>query len=267
MEGGEEEPSTLGTVWYFAWEYGGELVPLVGSGRGFKRAYDEGSTLGMAWNGLIFGVEATGVGAALGLIGKGGKAAVATSKVAASGLRPMVSGMASAAKAKAVEAVSVAKSTVSDAVSAVGNKLDGLGERLAGVFGGSKKLAQERGELNSLLSQINKPGQRLSGQLLALVRRKAGFADEGIPLIIDSNSMRRGMAEQLRSRGFNVRTVSEIFGQDPGDPAIKSLAEALGGRVLTNNMRDFGRRVAIQIDPRATTVDSWIRLIERALGQ
>ena len=144
MEGGEEESSTLGTVWYYAWEYGGEFVPLVGSGRGFKRSYDEGSTLGMAWNGLIFGVEATGVGAALGLIGKGGKAAVATSKVAASGLRPMVSGMASAAKAKAVEAVSVAKSTVSDAVGAVGNKLDGLGERLAGVFwGGAKKVSDE----------------------------------------------------------------------------------------------------------------------------
>ena len=154
VEGGEEEPSTLGTVWYYAWEYGGEFVPLVGSGRGFKRAYDEGSTLGMAWNGLIFGVEATGVGAALGLIGKGGKAAVATSKVAASGLRPMVSGMASAAKAKAVEAVSAAKSTVSDAVGAVGNKLDGLGERLAGLFwGGAKKVD----DANEVIKSLPKP--------------------------------------------------------------------------------------------------------------
>jgi hypothetical protein len=73
------------------------------------------------------------------------------------------------------------------------------------------------------------------------------------------------MAEALRARGYNVRTVAEIFGADPGDPAIASLAESLCGRVLTNNMRDFGRNIGIQIDPRSTTVDTWIRIIEEAL--
>jgi hypothetical protein len=116
------------------------------------------------------------------------------------------------------------------------------------------------GEVGQLLRQITGPGQRLAGQLVTKIRRAAGFADEGIPLIIDSNSMRRGMAEQLRARGYNVRTVTEIFGTDPGDPAIKSLAETLGGRVLTNNMTDFGRDIAIRMEPRATSIESWIRL-------
>ena len=121
--------------------------------------------------------------------------------------------------------------------------------------------------LGQLLGQITGHGQRLAGQLVTKIRRAAGFADEGIPLIIDSHSMRRGMAEQLRARGYNVRTVTEIFGTDPGDPAIKSLAETLGGRVLTNNMTDFGRDIAIGIDPRATTADTWIRILQEALGK
>ena len=77
--------------------------------------------------------------------------------------------------------------------------------------------------------------------------------------------MRAGMADALRARGYNVRTVAEIFGADPGDPAIAALAEELGGKVLTNNMMDFGRNIAIKIDPRATTLDTWIRLIEDGL--
>ena len=107
--------------------------------------------------------------------------------------------------------------------------------------------------------------RRVAAQLISVIRRNAGFADEGIPLIIDSNSMRRGMVDQLRARGFNVRTVAEIFGSDPGDEAIKSLAEKLGGRVLTNNMRDFGRDIAIRIDPRATSTDTWTRILGEAL--
>lgn len=116
-----------------------------------------------------------------------------------------------------------------------------------------------------LLSQIQQPGQRLSSQLVTLIRQRAGFADEGVPLIIDSNNMRRGIAEALRAEGYNARTVSEIFGVDPGDPAIASLAQILGGRVLTNNMTDFDRIIGIQIDPRATRVETWIGLIEAGL--
>ena len=106
---------------------------------------------------------------------------------------------------------------------------------------------------------------RLAGQINALLRQKAGFSANGTPLIIDSNSMRAGMADALRARGYNVCTVSEIFGTDPGDPAIAALAENLGGKVLTNNMQDFGRNIAIKIDPRAISLDTWIRLIENRL--
>jgi RHS repeat-associated protein len=107
--------------------------------------------------------------------------------------------------------------------------------------------------------------QILAQQIRTLLRQKAGFSKNGRPLIIDSNSMRAGMADALRARGYNVRTVAEIFGADPGDPAIAALAEELGGKVLTNNMMDFGRNIAIKIDPRATTLDTWIRLIEDGL--
>ncbi len=117
-------------------------------------------------------------------------------------------------------------------------------------------------QCDELLSLIQRPAQRLGGQLVSLIRRRAGFAEEGVPLIIDSNNMRRGMAEALRARGYNVRTVSEIFGVDPGDQAIASLAETLGGRVLANNMQDFGRTIGIRNDPRATNVNTWIRLVE-----
>ena len=37
----------MGTVWYYAWEYGLEVVPVAAPTRGFVRAYNEGSTLGM----------------------------------------------------------------------------------------------------------------------------------------------------------------------------------------------------------------------------
>jgi hypothetical protein len=67
------------------------------------------------------------------------------------------------------------------------------------------------------------------------------------------------------SLAFCLRTVSEIFGTDPGDPAIAALAEQLGGKVLTNNMQDFGRNIAIKIDQRAVSLDTWIRLIENGL--
>jgi hypothetical protein len=106
----------------------------------------------------------------------------------------------------------------------------------------------------------------LASQLQSLIRRQeAGFAGKGVPLIIDANSERAGMAAALRARGYNVRTVSEIFGKDPGDPAIQQLAEDIGGRVLTNNMKDFGRLIGIKIDPRAISVETWIRLIEAGL--
>lgn len=67
------------------------------------------------------------------------------------------------------------------------------------------------------------------------------------------------MAEALRAKGFNVRSVSEIFGKDVGDQNINSLANSIGARVLT---RDRGRQIgegfgnnAIQVDSRVRGVD------------
>lgn len=152
---------------------------------------------------------------------------------------------------------------------AVGGGLSGLGGGFIGNLWG--KLHQPVGVnvpskvVSERLSQIEEPGQQVGSALVSLIRQKAGFADDGVPRIIDSNSMRRGMAESLRLAGYNARTVNDIFGMDPGDPAIASLARTIGGRILINNMEDFGRIIAIRIDPRATTIQSWVRLIQDRL--
>ncbi|MBN4049905.1 hypothetical protein JYT84_00595 [bacterium AH-315-M10] len=125
--------------------------------------------------------------------------------------------------------------------------------------------AARRSAVGALVGAVRMPVDRFLGAFRNLIRRKAGFRNSGLPFIIDSDSARRGMAAALRQRGFNVRTVREIFGGDPGDPVIKALAQLLGGRVLTNNMRDFGRDVAIHIDPRATRVDTWVDIIKMGL--
>ncbi|MBK6520151.1 MAG: DUF5615 family PIN-like protein, partial [Polyangiaceae bacterium] len=98
-------------------------------------------------------------------------------------------------------------------------------------------------------------------QLLPLLRtrllKQMGFADEGAPIILDENLSSRGTANALRSRGYNVRSVEEIFGRGAKDPTIRAAAEASGTRVLT---RDRGRQpnegfgeVGIQVDERVGT--------------
>jgi RHS repeat-associated protein len=44
----------------------------------------------------------------------------------------------------------------------------------------------------------------LLGLLKARLRQQAGFADEGTPVILDENISKKGMADALRGRGFNV---------------------------------------------------------------
>jgi len=77
--------------------------------------------------------------------------------------------------------------------------------------------------------------------LRQVLRRQAGFADEGVPIILDENLAGRGVAQALRDRGFNVRDVREVFGRGGiADSDILSLADTLNGRVLK---LDRGRRL------------------------
>jgi RHS repeat-associated protein len=103
---------------------------------------------------------------------------------------------------------------------------------------------------------------QLAGGLRAALRSKAGFADEGLPLIVDNslgvNPQR--VAAALRSRGYNARSVTEIFGPDPGDAAISQLASQLSGRVLSVDKTGFGA-LRIPIDPRVRQVDSVLRIV------
>ena len=99
----------------------------------------------------------------------------------------------------------------------------------------------------------------------AIARKKAGFSDSGTPIILDTNLQAKGLADALRAKGFNVRSVSEIFGKDVGDSGINKLANTLGARVLT---RDRGRQIgegfgsnAIQVDSRVRSVDDIARIL------
>ena len=75
---------------------------------------------------------------------------------------------------------------------------------------------------------------------------------------------------QLRQAGYNVRDVREIFGSGGiPDEQINQLAETIGAKVLTS---DRGRQItggffknAIQVDQRATSVESLKKYLDTAL--
>jgi predicted nucleic acid-binding protein len=88
----------------------------------------------------------------------------------------------------------------------------------------------------------------LTATLGSRVTQLAGFSEKGVPLILDENVMARGLSEGLRAQGYNVRTVTEIFGRTGvADADIINVARSVGGRVITNNVRDFGRALAIPL--------------------
>ena len=113
-------------------------------------------------------------------------------------------------------------------------------------------------------------GQNLTGTLRKVLRGKAGFADEGLPIILDENLAGRGVAQALRDKGLNVRDIREIFGQgNVRDSDILSVAETLDARVLT---LDRGRQMdggffgrAIPADARATSPESLFRILSEEL--
>jgi RHS repeat-associated protein len=116
-----------------------------------------------------------------------------------------------------------------------------------------------------------RPGrQQVVRTLRAVLLRKAGFGNTGVPIIVD-NSLGRSstlIAQALRARGINARSVIEIFGGDPGDPAILNLAEQLGARVLTSDkgsvLGEGFSQLGIRVRQRLS-VDSYQRLIQDAL--
>ena len=73
--------------------------------------------------------------------------------------------------------------------------------------------------------------------LRSRVRQIAGFADEGVPIIVDHNL--KGQAAALRARGFNAREVEELFGNQSlastPDSTIQALAQAVGAKILTKD--------------------------------
>ena len=111
----------------------------------------------------------------------------------------------------------------------------------------------------------NYPVLRLLG---GRTRQLAGFADEGVPVFIDENLAGRGVADALRNRGFNVRTIEEAFGAvGIADSDITKVAEVIGGRVLTRNARDFPKGVRISVDERVgVQVDSLVRILKEGLN-
>ena len=96
--------------------------------------------------------------------------------------------------------------------------------------------------------------QQICQAINQAIKQKAGFDSFGEPIILDSGVDPNGVrADGMRGLGGNVRSVSEIFINDPGDSAIKQLAEQVRARVITH---DHGQNIgggfgnlAIRIPP------------------
>jgi hypothetical protein len=93
----------------------------------------------------------------------------------------------------------------------------------------------------------------------------AGFKAEGRPLILDENVTNQTLLDGLRSRGYNVRSVYEIFGRfGTDDLDIIKLVDALDAKVITNNVKDFGRPRTVPLPrPGRWAVETVERLINK----
>lgn len=110
--------------------------------------------------------------------------------------------------------------------------------------------------------------QELLKLLQNRARRVAGLR-EGRPIIVDNSLGVVGgadkVAETLRAHGYNARSVNEIFGVDPGDPAILKLLEAVDGRIVASDRGANGegfRRLRIKVPNRVRNVESVLRIVE-----
>jgi Domain of unknown function (DUF5615) len=137
---------------------------------------------------------------------------------------------------------------------------------MAGEAAGLRKAS--RGGSGVTFAENEGPG--LFVRVLAKVARfKAGFSSSGQAIILDAN-MSTKLAGSLRERGYNVRSVQEIFGRtDIRDAKILDLARTIDARVLTH---DVGRQLdggfferGIVIDQRVRSTDGVSRLLDEAL--
>jgi len=109
--------------------------------------------------------------------------------------------------------------------------------------------------------------QKLADALARLAQRLAGFSDDGEPLIVDNSIAvnSQAVADLLRAQGYNAQTVSEIFGEDPEDPAIRALADVVNGRVLASDVDHdieggFGDRI-IQVAGVVRKAETILRIV------
>jgi hypothetical protein len=108
---------------------------------------------------------------------------------------------------------------------------------------------------------------QLAAGLRDLLANTAGFTGQGEKLIID-NSVPinpQSVAQALIANGYDARTVGQIFGPDPGDPAILQLAQQLNARVVASDVGHdigggFGSQV-VQIPGQIQQIQSIIRLL------
>lgn len=108
------------------------------------------------------------------------------------------------------------------------------------------------------------PAGEMAGAMRDMLAKKAGFSGNGQRYILDEN-LPTSLAQPLRQRGFNVRSVKEMGLAGTKDDKLNTLAEQLGARVIT---RDRGRqmdggfgKLAINIDRRVSTADGIARIV------
>ncbi|MFS8105242.1 DUF5615 family PIN-like protein, partial [Lentzea alba] len=95
--------------------------------------------------------------------------------------------------------------------------------------------------------------------------KSAGFSGAGQRYILDENLSSK-LAGQLRDKGYNVRSVTEMGLAGTKDPQLLQLADQMGARVIT---RDRGRQLdggfgtrAVIVHPKASSADTIARLLE-----
>lgn len=111
--------------------------------------------------------------------------------------------------------------------------------------------------------------QQVATSLTQVLLQRAGFSESGVPLIVDTSlgASSTAVATALRAKGYNARSVLEVFGTGRVDDIdILNLAKNLGGRVIAADKgHDFlggFERLTIKIPNRLRNVDSVIRLFE-----
>ena len=281
-------PDTCG-ICEFASHFGGEIVSLVKDAAAVAAGVATGlaceAATGVATGGLSTGacvvagfaaggavagalncssgntLTCAGTGALAGAAG--GVAFVATGGVGAGIVATAIAGGAAGAASSAASQalttghVDIGQVLTSAAIgAAAGGVASGISNAVGGTTGGSSTAGLPDAQ------------NQLASSLRVFAQQQAGFAGDGEPLIIDNSlpiSPAR-VATDLRARGYNARSVGEIFGRDPGDRAIKDLADVIDGRVIASDVGHdiaggFGERW-LKIPGQVRTMDSVIRLLE-----